>query len=378
MLLTWVVHTAGAAWLICTCVSPLAPIPGHIRAEADSPDIQARWHPVPRGAVDPQREQIHLPEIAGTRNPTPAGLRECVTSNRSLRHGLWEASAVHLQRRQWHPTPVLLPGKSHGRRNLVGCSPWGQEESDITERLHFHFSLSCIGEGNGNPLQCSCLENPRDHGAWWAANYGVTQSRTQLKWLSSSSGSCPPLWARVPSFSFSFWHYSPGPFLVNPLGPCQREHKGQQDLGKRAQTRRRESNAGGDVCACVRAQSLSCVQLFATPWTIASQAPLSMEFSKQECCSGLPFPPPGDLPNPGIELASPTSPALAGGFFSTMPPGEPHVLLIKYIRIPIKCRVSIYWFDDLAPKNLVFLATLGDVTFSGPPGCLTPEGTFTP
>ena len=66
------------------------------------------------------------------------------------------------RRRQWHPTPVLLPGKSHGRRSLVGCSPWGLEESDTTERLHFHFSLSCIGGGNGNPLQCSCLENPRD------------------------------------------------------------------------------------------------------------------------------------------------------------------------------------------------------------------------
>ena len=60
------------------------------------------------------------------------------------------------------PTPVLLPGKSHGWRGLVGCSPWGREEWDTTERLHFHFSLSCIGEGNGNPLQCSCLENPRD------------------------------------------------------------------------------------------------------------------------------------------------------------------------------------------------------------------------
>ena len=67
-----------------------------------------------------------------------------------------------LQRRQWHPTPVLLPGKSHGRRSLVGCSPWGHEELGTTERLHFHFSLSCIGEGNGNPLQCSCLENPRE------------------------------------------------------------------------------------------------------------------------------------------------------------------------------------------------------------------------
>ena len=91
------------------------------------------------------------------------------------------------QRRQWHPTPVLLPGESHGRRSLVGCSPWGREELDTTERLHFHFSLSCSGEGNGNPLQCSCLENHRDGEAWWAAVYGVTQSRTRLKRLSSSS-----------------------------------------------------------------------------------------------------------------------------------------------------------------------------------------------
>ena len=88
------------------------------------------------------------------------------------------------QRGRWHLTPVLLPGKSHGRRSLEGCSPWGHEELDRTERLHFHFSLSCIGEGNGKPLQCSCLENPRERGAWWAAVYGVTQSRTQLKRLS--------------------------------------------------------------------------------------------------------------------------------------------------------------------------------------------------
>jgi len=101
----------------------------------------------------------------------------------------------HLNR-WWHPTPVLLPGKSHGRRSLVGCSLWGHEESDTTERLHFHFSLSCIGEGNGNPLQCSCLENPRDGGACWAAVYGVAQSRTRLKRLSSSGSS------RNISFSF--------------------------------------------------------------------------------------------------------------------------------------------------------------------------------
>ena len=96
-------------------------------------------------------------------------------------------SVLMLTVRQRHPTPVLLPGKSHGQRSLVGCSPWGRKESDMTERLHFHFSLSCIGEGNGNPLQCSCLENPRDEGDWWAAVYGVAQGWTRVKRLSSSS-----------------------------------------------------------------------------------------------------------------------------------------------------------------------------------------------
>ena len=107
-----------------------------------------------------------------------------------------------IQRRQWHPTPALLPGKSHGRRSLVGCSPWGCE--DRTERLPFHFSLSCIGEGNGNPLQCSCLENPRDGGAWWAAVYGVAQSRTRWKRLSSSSSSM--LYYYNMSFLSLPWH----------------------------------------------------------------------------------------------------------------------------------------------------------------------------
>ena len=90
---------------------------------------------------------------------------------------------IPCRRRWWHPTPALLPGKSHGRRSLGGCSPWGRKESDTTKRLHFHCSLSCIGEGNGSPLQCSCQENPRDGGASGAAVSGVAQSQTRLKQL---------------------------------------------------------------------------------------------------------------------------------------------------------------------------------------------------
>ena len=117
--------------------------------------------------------------------------------------------SAHMQRRRWHTTAVLLPGKSHGRRSLVGCSPWGREESATTERLHFPFSRSCIGEGSGNPLQCSCPENPRDSGAWWAAIYGVTQGRTRLKRRSSSSSAY---------MSMPFSHFippSPSPLCVH-------------------------------------------------------------------------------------------------------------------------------------------------------------------
>ena len=92
-------------------------------------------------------------------------------------------------RRKWQLIPVFLPGESQGWGSLVGCRPWGRTELDTTERLHFHFSLSCIGEGNGNSFQCSCLENPRDRGPWWASVYGVAQSRTRRTWLSSSSSS---------------------------------------------------------------------------------------------------------------------------------------------------------------------------------------------
>ena len=94
---------------------------------------------------------------------------------------------------QWQVEKAMVPHSS----SLAWKIPWVEEpgglqsmgslESDTTEWLHFHFSLSCIGEGNGNPLQCSCLENPRDGGAWWAAVYGVAQSRTRLKGLAAAA-----------------------------------------------------------------------------------------------------------------------------------------------------------------------------------------------
>ena len=86
--------------------------------------------------------------------------------------------APHSSTLAWKIPRMEEPGRLQSMRR------WG---SDTTEQCHFHFSLSCIGEGNGNPLQCSCLENPRDGGAWWAALYGVARSWTRLKWLSSSS-----------------------------------------------------------------------------------------------------------------------------------------------------------------------------------------------
>ena len=117
---------------------------------------------------------------------------DCSTPGLPVHHQLLEFTQTHVHRwrRQWQPTLVLLPRKSHGWRSLVDCSPWSHYESDVTERLHFDFSLSRNGEGNGNPLQGSCLENPRDGGAWWAAVCGVAQSRSSksLYYCCSNNG----------------------------------------------------------------------------------------------------------------------------------------------------------------------------------------------
>ena len=96
-------------------------------------------------------------------------------------HLLWRAKSLEL-RRQWQPTPVLLPGKSHGQRSLVGCSPWVREESDMTEWLHFHFSLPCIGEGDGNPLQWACHLWGRTEADW--SDLAAAASHWKRSWSS--------------------------------------------------------------------------------------------------------------------------------------------------------------------------------------------------
>ena len=137
-----------------------------------SPARRRQGHPTP----------VLLPgECQGWRSPMGCSPWDCeesdMTEQLHFHFSLSLFTFMHW-RRQWQPTPVFLPLESQGQRSLVGCNTWDCEELDMTEQLHFHFSLSCIGEGNGNPLQCSCLENPRDGGAWWAAIYGVVQSRT--------------------------------------------------------------------------------------------------------------------------------------------------------------------------------------------------------
>ena len=111
-------------------------------------------------------------------------LREAPVQSLGQEDPLEKEMATHSSTLAWK-----IPWTEDG--TLVGYSLWGRKELDMTERLHFDFSLSCIGGGNGNPLQCSCLENPMDRGAWWAAVYGVAQSWTRLKRLSSSSSSIP-------------------------------------------------------------------------------------------------------------------------------------------------------------------------------------------
>ena len=123
-------------------------------------------------------------------------------------------------RRQWQLTPVLLPGKSHGQRSLVGCSPWPLRVGHDWATEWLHFSLSCIREGNGNPLQCSCLENPRDGGAWCAAIYGSHKVRhdwsdlaAAATWISVKESACQAENAGL----IPGWERSSGEGNGNPL-----------------------------------------------------------------------------------------------------------------------------------------------------------------
>ena len=138
----------------------------------DSVDHNKLWKILRDGHIRPADLPLQKPVCrSGSNVRTGHGTTDWIQIGKGARQGcilspcLFNLYAESIWRRQWHPTPVLLPGKSRGRRSLVDYSPWGREESDMTEWLRFHFSLSCIGEGNGNPLQYSCLANFMDRGA---------------------------------------------------------------------------------------------------------------------------------------------------------------------------------------------------------------------
>ena len=147
-------------------------------------------------------------------------------------------SSQVFRRRQWHPTPVLLPGKSHGQRSLVGCGPWGHWGSDTTERLPFHFALSCIEEGNGNPLQCSCLENPRDGEPDGLPSVG--SHRVGRDW-SDLAAAARIIQAVLPGVGFSMGVY---------WNTCLGRHRGIL-LEKHKENRRSPFHASGYFRVCV-------------------------------------------------------------------------------------------------------------------------------
>ena len=177
-------------------------------------------------------------------------------------------------------------------------------------------SFSCIGVGNGNPLQCSCLENPRDGGAWWAAVCGVTQSQTWLKWVSSSSSMLNPMLGST--LEAQLWaELCPSPMMLKFQAPVPVWPYLKNKILAYDQARVRLLGHGP-----LGAQP--CLILWdPMDWSQPGSS-VHVKFSRQEYWSGLPFPPPGDLSNPGIK---PACPALAGRFFITKPPGKPPRLL---------------------------------------------------
>ena len=180
-------------------------------------------------------------------------------------------------------------------------------ESDI-KKVALNKNISRIalcsvsnGEGNGTPLQYSCLENPMGGGACQAVVHGVAKSRTRLSNFTLT-------------FHFMHWRrqWQPTPVFLSG------ESQGWGSLVSCRLQGRTESDTT-EVTQQQQQQSLTHVQLFATPWTVARQAPLSIGFPRQEYCNGLPFPSLGDLPDPEVK---PLSPVLAGQFFTIEPPGE--------------------------------------------------------
>ena len=260
----------------------------------------------------------------------------------------------------------------------------GSLELDITERLHFHFSLSCIGEGNGNPLQCSCLENPRDRKPGGLPSMGSHRVGHDWSDVAAAAADCSVI---ITYAGFIFELMYPHAYGTFQIGGVVQWDFACRDLleGKPTEAealprnqrywlcssflphwdlrpqsivaiKRRPTSqvSGGLTCSynlilsnpllsalengsilfvisfwcLIRVNEVVCISvfchvwLFVTPWTAAHQAPLSMEFSRQETWSGLPFSTPEDFSNPGIKPTSPESPALAGEFFTSEPPGK--------------------------------------------------------
>ena len=241
-----------------------------------------------------------------------------------------------------HLLPLLVPGIGRQEEKAMAPHsstfawkiPWTEEpgrlqsmgslESDRTERLHFHFSLSCIGEGNGSPLQCSCLENPGTGKPGGLPSLG--SHRVGHDWSDSAAAAgslplVPPMGPRCLSFVIS-WSCLRFPGCVNNrhhdlywAGLCVSIEcrstgyrsclEGALSLMAEIEVSESRSVLSDSLQRRKKVKSLSRVQLFATPWTVAYQAPPSMGFSRQEYRSGLPFPSPGHLPHPGIETGSP-------------------------------------------------------------------------
>ena len=152
----------GAWWAAVQCV---------VKSRTRLKRFSTRTHTAPLS----KREDLHRAVVLLKTCPRapPGGQMRLSSKKLKSKAACW--------RRQWHPTPVLLPGESHEQRSLVGCSPWGREESDTTERLHFPFHFHASEKKMATHSSVLARRIPGTGGAWWAAVDGVAQSRTRLK-----------------------------------------------------------------------------------------------------------------------------------------------------------------------------------------------------